>query len=199
MTDFMYDYDDGLYFNLTNRCPCCCFFCIRSKVDSLGSADNLWLKHEPTVDEVIDAISAIDIFKYQEIVFCGYGEPMERVDAIIDIADFIKENYHMKIRINTNGLGDLIHDRDTVDMIAGHVDAVSVSLNAPNNQRYMDICKPSFGEAAYPAMLEFAEKAVKKIPDVTMSVVDIITPQEIEECKKIAENIGAKFRVRNCY
>ncbi|MGI5825150.1 MAG: TIGR04100 family radical SAM protein [Bacillota bacterium] len=196
--DFMYDYDDGLYFNLTNRCPCRCGFCIRGKVDALGSAENLWLKNEPTADEVIAVLRQVD-FKYNEIVFCGYGEPMERVDDILKIADFIKENYALPVRINTNGLGDLINKKDTVRMLAGHIDAVSVSLNAPNSERYQEICKPVFGGEAYPAMLDFTKRAVAVIPDVTMSVVNVISSEEIEECRAIAEKIGVKFRVRNCY
>ncbi len=197
--DFMYNYDNGLYFNLTNRCPCRCDFCVRSKVDALGSAENLWLSDEPTADEVLAALEKTDFFRYDEVVFCGYGEPMERIYDVIRIADYIKESYSLKVRINTNGLGDLIHNTDTAQLIAGHIDAVSVSLNAPNSRRYMEICHPSFGEKAYPAMLKFTENAVKLIPDVTMSVVDVITPQEIEECRGIAEKIGAKFRVRGCY
>ncbi len=197
--DFMYDYGDGVYFNLTNRCPCRCEFCIRSKVDALGSAENLWLKNEPSVDEVINAICKIDLFAYKEVVFCGYGEPMERAQDVVEIADFIRNNYALPVRMNTNGLGDLIQGRDTVDLMEGHLDAISISLNASNSERYMELCRPKFGEDSYPAILDFARRAVARFDDVTMSVVDVITPEEIEECRQIAKKIGAKFRVRGCY
>lgn len=197
--DFMYDYGGGLYFNLTNRCPCSCSFCVRSKVDSLGSADNLWLDREPSADEVIAAIKKTDLSKYTEVVFCGYGEPLVRLKELIAIADYIKEVSDLPVRVNTNGLGNLIHGRDVMSELAGHVDAVSVSLNAPDSKRYVEICRPEFGEAAYEAMLEFARSAVRIMGDVTMSVVDVISEDEIAKCSEIARKIGAKFRVRGCY
>ena len=195
----MYDYGGGLYFNLTNRCPCSCTFCVRSKVDSLGSADNLWLEHEPSVAEVIAAIKEIDLNKYTEAVFCGYGEPLVRLDELLEIADYIKEVSALPVRINTNGLANLIHGKDVVSMLKGHVDAVSISLNAPDSRRYVEICRPEQGEAAYQAMLEFARSAVRVLGDVTMSVVDVISEAEIAKCSEIAREIGAKFRVRGCY
>lgn len=197
--DFMYDYGKGLYFNLTNRCPCRCTFCVRSKVDALGSAENLWLKKEPTAEDVIEAIKTVNLQDYNEAVFCGYGEPMERVDELIKIADYIKANSDLPVRINTNGLGNLIHGKDTVAMIKGHVDAVSVSLNAPNNERYMEICRPKFGAESYPAMLDFAKAVKRSFGSVAMSVVDVISEAEIAECRDIAKKIGADFRVRGCY
>lgn len=197
--DFMYDYANGLYFNLTNRCPCSCVFCVRSKTDALGSAENLWLKSEPSAKEVIAAINNVDLNSYNEVVFCGYGEPMERVDDLIEIADYIKGKSEIPIRINTNGLGNLIHQKDTVSMLKGHVDSVSVSLNAPDNRRYREICRPAFGDMAFSAMLEFAKTAVRVLGDVTMSVVDIIDDEEISQCREIARKLGAKFKVRGCY
>lgn len=195
----MYDYGGGLYFNLTNRCPCSCDFCVRSKVDALGSADNLWLEHEPSAAEVIAAIEKTDLTKYDEAVFCGYGEPLVRLNELLEIADHIKKVSDLPVRINTNGLGNLIHGKDVVSMLKGHVDAVSISLNAPNSRRYTEICHPQQGGAAYYAMLEFAKSAVRVIGDVTMSVVDVISEEEIAECATIARELGAKFRVRGCY
>lgn len=197
--DFMYDYGKGLYFNLTNRCPCSCTFCVRSKVDALGSAENLWLDSEPTVKEVITAIKTVDLNTYDEVVFCGYGEPMERVEDLIKIADYIKSVSDIPVRINTNGLGDLIHQKDTVSLLKGHIDAISISLNAPSNERYQEVSQPVFGEKAYPAMLEFTKKATRIFSDVTMSVVDVISEEEIAECREIARNLGVKFKVRGCY
>ena len=107
--DVIYDYADGLYFNITNRCPCSCDFCIRNLVDSLGDADSLWLKREPSVDEVMEMLKEWDLSKYSEIVFCGYGEPTERLEDLLEISRRIKANHDIKCRVNTNGLSDLVN------------------------------------------------------------------------------------------
>ena len=125
--DVLYDYGVGLYANITNRCPCRCDFCIRTMTSGLGSADSLWLKREPTPEEVIEMLSDWDLSRYQELVFCGYGEPMVRLDDLLVIARYVKENTHLKVRINTNGLGDLLQGKPTAPLLAGVIDAVSHS------------------------------------------------------------------------
>lgn len=109
--DVLYDYGRGLYANITNRCPCRCEFCIRDMTDSLGSADSLWLKREPTVEEVIAMLKEWDLNAYEELVFCGYGEPTERLDDLLAIAGYVKANTDLSVRINTNGLSDLINGK----------------------------------------------------------------------------------------
>lgn len=196
--DVLYDYASGLYANLTNRCPCRCEFCIRTMVDSLGGADSLWLKREPSVDEVKELLKEWNLSRYTELVFCGYGEPMERLDDVLDLCRYIKETTHLKTRINTNGLSDLLHGRETAPELAGLVDAVSISLNAANAEKYNALCHPKFGIESWPAILKFTEDVKKYVPDVTMSVVGGTIPQEdVEICRKIAEGqLGVKFRVR---
>ena len=120
--DVLYDYASGLYANLTNRCPCRCEFCIRTMVDSLGDADSLWLKREPAVDEVKELLKEWNLSKHTELVFCGYGEPMERLDDVLSLCRYIKETTNLKTRINTNGLSDLIHGRETAPKLEGLVD-----------------------------------------------------------------------------
>ena len=196
--DVLYDYASGLYANLTNRCPCRCQFCIRNMVDSLGGADSLWLKREPTVDEVKELLKEWDLSRYTELVFCGYGEPMERLDDVLSLCRYIKDNTHLKTRINTNGLSDLLHGRDTAPELAGLVDAISISLNAADAQKYDDLCHPKFGLEAWPAILKFTEDVKQYVPDATMSVVGGTIPKEdVEICRQIAETqLGVKFRVR---
>ena len=45
-------------------------------------------------------------------------------------------------------------------------------------------------------MLQFAKKAKEYVPQVILSVVDTISKEDIEECRKIAEDIGVTYRVR---
>ena len=112
MADIVYTYGNSVYMNITNKCPCSCVFCIRSNGDGLGSAESLWLKKDPTLEEIEDEINKFDFSPYSEVVFCGYGEPTEALDVLLQTARFIKENYSIPVRINTNGLGNLINKKD---------------------------------------------------------------------------------------
>lgn len=194
--DILYRFGDGLYVNMTNQCPCNCTFCIRRNGNSVGEADSLWLNHEPTVEETIEAFRAADLSQYQEIVFCGYGEPLTRLDDVIAVCRYLKENTNLPVRLNTNGLSDLIHAKRTAPMLEGLFDTVSVSLNAPNAQSYIAVTRPKFGEVSFEAMLAFTRDIKAFVPHVVMSVVDVISPQEIEACAAIAQQIGVEFRVR---
>lgn len=194
MEETVYEYDGGLYVNLTNRCPCRCNFCIRSQADGLGSADSLWLEHEPTAGEVLSAFQKFNLSDYQEAVFCGYGEPLCALETLLEVSRGLKES-GMKLRINTNGLGDLINGKPTVPLLKGLIDVMSISLNAPDAQGYNALCHPSV-ENAYEAMLAYA-RACKDNFDTRFSVVDVIGPDEIARCKKIAEEMGIPLRVRH--
>lgn len=190
--------DDSLYINMTNRCTNACSFCVRSKKDSMGDADSLWFTDaEPSKEEILKDILQRDLKKYKEIVFCGYGEPLMRFDDVLWICKILKKEGAPPIRINTNGLSDIITGRDTACELSGVADTVSISLNAPNAARYDEICASCYGEDAFDAMIHFARRCVEcKIPNVVLSVVDILSQKEIEDCRKIAEDIGALFRVR---
>ena len=199
--DVFYDYGGGLYVNMTNRCPCRCTFCIRDMVDSLGDADSLWLKREPSKEELLTRLAEQDLFAYDEIVFCGYGEPTERLDCLLAICDFVKRDEELKgrlkTRLNTNGLADLINQKATAKEFAGKLDAISISLNAPTAGKYHELCRPKYGTAAFEEILRFTEEVKQYVPDVTMSVVGFsISQLDIEDCRKIAQNLGVKFRVR---
>ncbi len=197
--DVFYEYGGGLYANITNKCPDRCEFCIRYMVDSLGGADSLWLKREPTMEEILELLDQWDLSKFDELVFCGYGEPTERLPELIETAEYAKSKAPgLKIRLNTNGLSDLINGRDTLPELSSVLDRISVSLNAKGPEEYLALCHPRFGIGAFEAMLDFTRRAKKCIPDVTMSVVSGSIPyQDIEPCRRIAEEeIGVKFRVR---
>ena len=196
--DVLYDYARGLYVNMTNRCPCRCEFCIRDMVDSLGDADSLWLKREPTVEEVKEMLGQWKLSNYTGLVFCGYGEPMERLEDVLQLCRYVKETTHLKTRVNTNGLPDLLHGRRTAPELSGLVDAISISLNAASAEKYDRLCHPKFGLEAWPAILRFTEEVKQYVPDVTMSVVGGTIPeQDVDICRQIAQiQLGVKFRVR---
>lgn len=196
MADIVYTYGGSAYMNITNKCPCACVFCIRSNGDGLGSAESLWLKKDPTLEEIKAEIDAFDFSEYSEVVFCGYGEPTQALDNLIASAKYLKEKYGLKIRLNTNGLSDLINGKETAKLLEGVVDSISISLNAPNAERYHEVSRSRFGEKAFPALLKFAEDCKKYIPKIKFTVVDIITNDEIEECQKIADSMGIPLRVR---
>ena len=197
MADIVYTYEGSAYLNITNRCPCSCIFCIRSNGDGLGSAETLWHKKDPTLDEIKAEIDSFDFSPYKEVVFCGYGEPTEALDNLIETAKYLKEKYGLKIRVNSNGLSDLINGKETAKLLDGIVDCISISLNAPDAESYQRVSRSKFGEDAFPALLKFAEDCKKYIPEVKFTVVDVITEDEIERCRKIADDMGIKLRIRS--
>mgnify|MGYP000680823788 CR=1 FL=1 len=195
MTIF-YRYGGGLYVNVTNRCPCDCVFCIRQNGESVGDADSLWLEHEPGVEEIISDFEKADKEGCSEVVFCGYGEPLERLDTVLEVCKFIRRNSDLKIRINTNGLSDLINGRPTAWLLEGLVDTVSISLNASNAKEYVRLTRPVYGEKAFEAMLNFARDCKNYVPNVVLTVVDVIPEEEIEACRRLAREMGIPLRVR---
>ena len=149
------------------------------------------------MEEVIESLKAWNLEEKDEVVFCGYGEPTERLEDLLQVAEWIKQNYSVPTRINTNGLSDLLYGRETASMLEGKIDCVSVSLNANNAEDYNRLCRPQFGLPSYEAMLKFTADCTKYVPKVVMTVVDkVTTPAEQEEAKKIAESCGAVLRIR---
>ena len=186
----------NIYVNLTNRCPCACTFCLRQTKKMLES-NSLWLEKEPTVDEVISEFESIDINLYDEIIFCGFGEPTERLDAIIEVSKYIKKiNPNIPIRINTNGLGDLINKKEVAPLLKGLIDTVSISLNAPTDKEFYEITKSKFGIESYDAMKKFAVSCKAYIPNVVFTVVDCIGEEDIKASQRVCDDLGIKLRVR---
>jgi len=186
-----YPIRNSLYLNITNRCTAACTFCVRYHTDFV-KGHNLRLGEEPTAEEVITQIG--DPKRYAEIVFCGYGEPLLRLDVVKTVAAEVKRRGG-RVRIDTNGHANLIYRRNVLPELAGLVDAVSVSLNAQNAELYHKITQSQFGIKTYEAVKEFIQEAKKHIPDVTATVVSL--PEvDIDVCRKIADALGATFRVR---
>lgn len=188
--EIAYKIRDSLYLNITNRCTNKCSFCIRFISDYV-KGHNLRLSYEPTEEELKAAIC--NPCDYKEIVFCGYGEPTLRLDLIKSLSLWIKQ-HGGKVRINTNGHGNMIHKRNILPELKGLVDRLSISLDAHDEETYNRICKPAY-KNAYNEVLNFIKEAKKFIPDVSVTVVSA-EGVDIEKCKKIAEDLGVGFRVR---
>lgn len=197
MMTITYPVKNGLYINMTNRCPCACTFCLRQNGDSVYGSEPLWLDREPTVKEVCDSIDGWDLSQFSEIVFCGYGEPTERLPSLLEVARYIKGKSNIKIRINTNGLADLIWGKSVASELSGLIDSVSVSLNATSAEEYLRVVRPRFGIESYDAMLKFTKDCTEFVPEVMMTVVDVVTSKEEQQkSKEICESLGATLRVR---
>ena len=193
----LYEVYDNLYVNMTNRCPCACTFCLRQTRDEMNGSGSLWLEREPTMDEVKAEFERFDIDKYKEIVFCGFGEPTERLDDVLEVCRFIKDRYNKTIRINTNGLADLINGKNTAPMFEGLIDIVSISLNTPNRERYLELTRNKFGIESFDAMLKFAENVKHYVKEVILSTVSTtLTGDEEKECAQICDSIGVTYRIR---
>jgi TatD family-associated radical SAM protein len=191
----VYRVGKNLYINLTNRCSNRCAFCVREGQSAVGEAESLWLDREPQEEEVLAALRRMGAADCGEIVFCGFGEPTERLDALTGVARQIKSEWPgMRVRLNTNGQGSLIAGRDITPEFNGLIDCASVSLNAANARDYARVCRPEHGEGAFDAVLDFAAKAKAHIPEVVLSIVE--GEADAPACENLARRLGLPLRVR---
>lgn len=191
-----YELGNSLYLNITNRCTNRCEFCIRQREIGVGGYD-LRLEKEPSLKEIIEAIG--DPSGYNEVVFCGYGEPLMRLQTVLDVSGYLKKNYpNVPIRINTNGQANLIYGEDITPQFKGLVDVISISLNAENADKYQELCHSDYGKEAYYSILEFARKCKNHIPRVVLSVLDLPSI-DVEKCRRLSEDLCVELRVRIYY
>ena len=191
MDTYVYQVGGKNYINLTNRCNNACDFCIRqNKVGIPGFS--LWLEKEPEAEEVI---AQLDAAGRGDVVFCGYGEPTLRLDVLQEVAAYVK-SYGGKVRVNTNGLANREYGRDVVPELENLVDVMSISLNEASAEKYDAVCHSIYGPAAFDEMLDFARRCAGTRMDTVLSVVDVISPEDIAVCREIAEKVGARLRVR---
>jgi len=182
---------DSLYLNITNCCSNRCTFCAKFR-DFHVKGHQLKLDHEPDFDEVIAAIG--DPTGYEEVVFCGYGEPLLRLDLVKEVATWLKQR-GIKVRINSDGQANLVHQRNVLPELKGLIDELSISLNAPNTAEYQRICQSCFGAEGYDAVKDFIHQAPTYIPKVIASAVTV-PGIDIKACEQLAEELGVEFRTR---
>lgn len=182
---------NSLYLNITNRCSNRCTFCAKFE-DFTVKGHYLMLDREPSAPELLNAVFAAG--DCDEVVFCGYGEPLIRLDLVKEIAVKLKAQGY-KIRINTDGQANLVHSRNILPELAGLVDSVSVSLNAADPATYQKLCNTPFGDEGFQAVCDFLTEAKKHIPHVIASAVTV-PGLDVEEVRLLAERLGVDFRVR---
>ncbi len=187
----------NLYVNLTNRCNCSCVFCLRT-MKKMAEESTLWLKEEPSAEEVKAELERVPWEYIKEVVFCGFGEPTQRQEVLTELLRHVKEKHPgMPTRLNTNGLGELEYGREIAADFEGILDTVSISLNASNAERYLELTRAKYGMASFEGMLAFAEHCKKYIPHVVLTVVDQVeNADEIARCREICKERGLALRVR---
>jgi len=198
----VYRLGDKAYLNITNSCPCACVFCLRATQGGVGDAKSLWLEREPTVNEIKAALDDYPFEGIDEIVFCGYGEPMARADVVVEISQYVKSSLFaqknkpaLPVRINTSGLVYLMFPDFDVSRLAA-VDTVSISLNADDAAEYNRVSRPKFGEPSFDALLSFAREA-RVYTSVVFTVVEgTMSAERLGNCRRIADEMGVAFRLR---
>ncbi len=188
--EIAYKIRDNLYLNVTNRCTSKCVFCVKFHTDFV-KGHNLKLRSEPTEDELKNIIG--NPVEFKEIVFCGYGEPLLRLDIVKSVASWIKQKGG-RVRINSNGHGNMIHKRNILPEVQGLIDSISISLNAHNDETYHKVCRPMF-KNAFDEALNFIREAKLYIPEVQVTVV-AVKGVDIDKCRAITDSLGVKLRVR---
>lgn len=184
----------NMYVNMTNKCNCDCTFCLRH----LKEDHKLWLRGgEPSIAQVEAEFKQIPMQNVAEIVICGFGEPTMRLHDLLQVLQFIRANYpDKKIRMNTNGLSDLQYKEKTAHLFKGLLDTISISLNESTAQKYLDVTRSRFGIKSYEAMLDFAKDCKNYIPNVVVTIVDVIGEKEIAACQKVCQQHGLHLRIR---
>ena len=193
MDIYTYTIGNNCYVNLTNRCTNRCTFCVRNGKETFEGY-SLWLKEgEPSAEQVLKSLG--DPSRYREVVFCGFGEPTYRLDVMLAVCDRVHA-LGGKTRLNTNGHGSIINQRDITPDLKGRLDGVNISLNASNAQRYGKLCRPLYPDMAFDSMLFFAHACKEQGLNCWFSVVDCIGEEEIAACRALAGRVGIPLRVR---
>ena len=187
----------AVYVNITNDCNCDCVFCLRS-IKEMARESSLWIEHDPSLPEIVEELERLPWQYVREVVCCGFGEPLIRLDTVLSVLRWVKEHHpDMPTRVNTNGLGELEHGYVFADQFAGLLDTVSISLNASNAERYLALTRSRFGISSYEAMLTFAEHCKPYVPNVVLTVVEKVEDaEEIALCRRICAERGLTLRVR---
>lgn len=192
----VYSLEGKTYINLTNRCTNSCIFCLRQDKNDVCGQD-MWLDNEDfSAQDVIEQLKNFEITS--EIVFCGYGEPLLKLEILKEVAKYIKQNYpETKIRINTNGHANYVYKRNIVLELKGLVDKISVSLNASSAEEYNELSKPKF-DNAYDEVKKFIKCCTEEGIKTDASIVDGYKGRrlDVEKCRLIAQELGANLRVR---
>ncbi len=187
---------NSIYLNITNKCPNRCYFCFRRFKNGIKEF-KLKLEKVPTTEEVIEELQKVlNKNNWDEIVFCGFGEPLERLDVVLEVTRWVKKHSQKPVRVDTNGQGYLLNKgRDVVrELKDAGVEKVSVSLNVYNKKTYNEVCKATL-ENADENVLEFI-KRVKEAGLETEATAVTVSEIVVSKVKDVAQKMGVKFLVR---
>lgn len=190
---WFYTIDDRLYINLTDRCSLDCVFCPKTQGCFNLHQYDLHLDRLPKLDELLSVMPSLSDFS--EVIFCGFGEPTLRLNILLQLAQHIKQQSDVFIRLNTDGLGSLVNKRNIVPELSQCIDAVSVSMNAQNEIIYAQHCRPAI-EGSYVAMLDFLKQAKQSTLQVTATAINGLEGVDVDACHILSNQIGIKFRAR---
>jgi TatD DNase family protein len=191
--EIAYKIRNSLYLNITNECTNRCVFCRRLK-NPVVKGHDLRLERDPSFEEIVAAIG--DASGYEEVVFCGYGEPLLRLELVKDVARYLRGKGFGNLRVDTNGQANLVHGRNVVPELIEVVRRYSVSLNAATAEEYDRLCRPKYGPAAYEAVKEFIREC-KKYGASVMATVVALPGIDPDACRRVAEEeLGVPLRVR---
>ena len=202
----VYRFGNGVYINLTNRCPNLCTFCIKTKWKLDFHGNNLNLQgDEPPATAVIAALEKeLSTAPFKEVVFCGYGEPTLRLDVLLLVAHTLRgwraqaKYPPFSIRLNTNGLGNAVHHKDIVPQLRQAVDVVNVSVNAADEDTWRKlVCPAPEYENSFESVWDFLHNCVQAgFEKVVASCVDGVGA-DTQAVEKRACAEGAVFYKRS--
>ncbi len=187
-----YQIGDNLYLSITDRCTLACRFCPKTQGSHQVKGYDLRMDHRPEAQEILAAVG--DPRRYAEVVFCGFGEPTLRLKLLLEVARAIKAQGG-RVRVNTDGLANLVHKRNVLPELGTCVDALSVSLNAQDEATYERHCDPGVA-GSYPALLEFLMEAPRHVAEVTATAIEGLDGVDIPACAALAKRLGVAFRKR---
>ncbi|QFU21469.1 TatD family nuclease-associated radical SAM protein [Shewanella eurypsychrophilus] len=188
----VYDIRNSRYLNITGRCTLRCQFCPKHNGSKQVHEYQLALDHQPTAEEIIPLLG--DIKTFDEYVFCGYGEPTLNLATLVTVAKKIKQDGG-RVRVNTDGLGNVFHRRNILPELAPWVDSLSISLNADSEAAYLRHCQPKL-KNSFSGVKAFIQLAVPLIDTVQVSAIDGLEGVNIEACRVWVEQSGAQFKYR---
>jgi TatD DNase family protein len=194
----VYSYEGGLYVNLTRQCPTACRFCIKFSWDYMYRGHNLKLPGEPSREEMMHAVDeAGPLSTFEEVIFCGYGESTYRLDDMKELTGLFRDKGARRVRLNTVGLGNLIHGRDIAPDLGKFLDAVSISLNTVDPAQWLEMMRPlpAFREKGLSSVLEFIASCARAVPQTTVTAVAMVGV-DVAGVRQAAESRGAEFRLR---
>ena len=188
----VYDIRNSRYLNITGRCTLRCQFCPKHNGSKQVHEYQLDLDHQPKSEEIIPLLG--EVSQFDEYVFCGYGEPTLNLATLLEVAREIKRRGG-RVRVNTDGLGNLFHRRNILPELSQVVDALSISLNADTEAAYLTHCQPKL-KGAYQALWDFIRQAPSYIEQVQVSAIEGLQGVDIDRCRELVSEVKAEFKHR---